>query len=62
MTEDTPAATPCINVCMIHPQARICTGCYRTIAEITAWSRLSEDERRRIMAELPTRAQVLAKG
>ena len=30
--------SPCINVCVIHPAERICTGCLRTIDEITAWS------------------------
>lgn len=47
--------SPCIQICVIHPQERICTGCLRTIEEITQWSRLSHDERSSIMAELPTR-------
>ena len=47
--------SPCIKVCVIHPQERLCTGCLRTIDEIAAWGRLSPDERRAIMAELPSR-------
>jgi hypothetical protein len=31
-------------------------GCYRSIAEITDWSRMTPDERRQIMDELPERA------
>jgi predicted Fe-S protein YdhL (DUF1289 family) len=31
-------------------------GCLRSIDEIAAWTRMSDAERRRIMAELPGRA------
>lgn len=48
--------SPCIKVCVIHPAARLCTGCYRSIDEIGAWSRMSPEERRAVMAELPARA------
>ncbi len=53
--------SPCIKICMIHPEARICTGCYRTMEEIAAWSRLTPEERRRIVAELPERQGGLAR-
>ncbi|MCH2251400.1 MAG: DUF1289 domain-containing protein, partial [Cognatishimia sp.] len=48
--------SPCIQICVIHPTERICTGCYRSIDEIGAWSKFSDDERAEIMAELPDRA------
>ena len=48
--------SPCVKVCVIHPEARLCTGCYRTIDEIAAWSRMSSEARRACMAELPERA------
>lgn len=48
--------SPCIKVCVIHPAARLCTGCYRSIDEIGAWSRMTPEERRAVMAELPDRA------
>ncbi|MFZ5961790.1 DUF1289 domain-containing protein [Thalassococcus sp. BH17M4-6] len=53
--------SPCVKICVVHPEARICTGCLRSIDEIAQWSRLSPEDRRRIMAELPTRAPLLAK-
>lgn len=53
--------SPCIKLCTVHPTERICVGCLRTIDEISAWSRLTTDERRSIMAELPARAPRLAK-
>ena len=52
--------SPCVRICVIHPAARICTGCMRSIDEITNWSKMSAEERRDIMAELPGRTgQVL---
>lgn len=48
--------SPCIKLCVIHPEERICAGCYRTIEEIGVWSRLSPEARREIMAALPDRA------
>jgi len=47
--------SPCIKICVVHPEARLCTGCLRSIDEIGAWSRMSRDDRARIMAELPDR-------
>jgi len=33
----------------------VCIGCRRTLVEITRWSRMSDDERARIMSELDDR-------
>ncbi|MCC5957245.1 MAG: DUF1289 domain-containing protein [Natronohydrobacter sp.] len=52
--------SPCVKICVIHPESRLCTGCLRTIDEITQWSRMSVDARRQIMADLPARAPQLA--
>lgn len=51
----TRASTPCIRVCILDPETGLCEGCGRTLEEIGAWFRLSEEERLRIMAELPER-------
>lgn len=53
--------SPCIKLCVIHPETRLCTGCHRSIDEITAWSKMDPTERRRIMDELPARAPQLKK-
>jgi hypothetical protein len=53
--------SPCVNICVVHPVERICTGCLRSIDEIARWSRMSTEERRAVMAELPARAPRLAK-
>ena len=48
--------SPCVKVCLIHPESGLCTGCLRSIAEISAWSRMTPETRRAVMAELPARA------
>jgi uncharacterized protein len=48
--------SPCIKICVVHPEARLCTGCLRSIDEIARWSRMSAEERSAVMAELPSRA------
>ncbi|MEZ5684891.1 MAG: DUF1289 domain-containing protein [Paracoccaceae bacterium] len=51
--------SPCVKLCGIHPEAQICVGCHRTIAEITGWARLTPEARRAVMAELPARGAAL---
>lgn len=53
--------SPCVKICVIHPDARLCTGCLRSLDEIRDWSRMSVQERRDVMAELPDRKPLLAK-
>ena len=53
--------SPCVKICVIHPSERICTGCHRTIEEISTWSRLPQIERDKIINELPERASKLKK-
>ena len=48
-------SSPCIKLCVVNPVSKTCEGCGRTLAEIAQWSRLSETERRAIMAQLPKR-------
>lgn len=48
--------SPCVKICVVHPAARLCTGCYRSIDEIGSWGRMTPEERRAVMAELPSRA------
>lgn len=51
--------SPCINICVIHPETRLCAGCHRSIDEIGAWSRMTPEARSEVMAELPGRAASL---
>ena len=51
--------SPCVKVCLVHPEAGICIGCHRTIEEIAAWGSMTPEARRAVMAELPGRAHLL---
>ncbi len=51
--------SPCVKVCVLHPEAGICLGCYRTRDEIAGWSRLSREDRRAVMNGLPERKHLL---
>jgi uncharacterized protein len=53
--------SPCVKLCVVHPEARICIGCLRSIDEISAWSRMTHEARATLMAELPSRAATLTK-
>jgi uncharacterized protein len=53
--------SPCVKLCVVHPEARICIGCYRSIDEIASWSQLTHDHRAGLMAQLPARAALLRK-
>lgn len=48
--------SPCVKVCIVHPAERLCTGCLRTIDEIGAWSRMTNEARAALLEELPSRA------
>ncbi|MGH1578960.1 DUF1289 domain-containing protein [Planktotalea sp.] len=47
--------SPCIQICLVHPETRLCTGCNRSIDEITNWSKMDAEARRLIMSDLPSR-------
>jgi uncharacterized protein len=50
-----PMSTPCVKVCVIDPHSALCVGCGRTLAEIAAWTAMSESERLAVMAGLGKR-------
>lgn len=54
--------SPCKKICVMHPDARLCIGCYRTIDEIRDWSQLGKDARIALMKTLPERARLLKTG
>ncbi len=47
--------TPCINVCRMNPQTRLCDGCQRTIDEIMQWSTASDDTKRAVWQKIKRR-------
>lgn len=59
MTPETPAASPCINVCRMDAASGLCRGCARTLDEIARWSQATNADRLRVLAVLPQRRAAL---
>jgi hypothetical protein len=56
MSSEPTIESPCVGACRIDSPSGRCAGCLRTLIEIAGWTAYSPAERRRIMAELPTRS------
>ena len=56
---ERPVRSPCVNICALDEQD-ICTGCQRSVAEISRWGRMDNDERRQVLRLCHERA--LASG
>ena len=50
-------STPCINVCKMDANSGLCVGCFRTLDEITAWSRSDVNTRNEILAAVAQRRE-----
>lgn len=48
-------ASPCISVCVLDPASGICTGCFRTLDEIAAWSVMDDAGKQAVLAAIPAR-------
>jgi predicted Fe-S protein YdhL (DUF1289 family) len=48
-------ATPCVKICVVDPLSGLCIGCGRTIAEISLWPEMTDEERRAVMSGLSAR-------
>lgn len=46
-------------VCTIDGASGLCLGCFRTLPEIATWSRMGEEERATIMADLDGRRSLV---
>ncbi len=47
--------SPCVNVCRMNPQTGLCEGCWRTLDEIAAWSKMPDDAKREVWLRLAGR-------
>jgi predicted Fe-S protein YdhL (DUF1289 family) len=47
--------SPCINICKMDASNGLCLGCFRTIEEITVWSRADDAQRANILAAVTQR-------
>lgn len=45
-------ASPCRNICTLDPATRVCTACLRTLDEIARWGRMTDEEKRAVLARI----------
>jgi len=53
---DVAVRSPCVAICALD-EDDVCTGCQRTGDEIIRWGRMSDDERRHVLALCEQRAR-----
>jgi predicted Fe-S protein YdhL (DUF1289 family) len=53
-----PVPSPCISICKIDQKSNLCIACYRNIEEITIWSSINDDSKRKIWKEILIRKAV----
>ena len=51
----TAVPSPCMSICRMDMDTGFCEGCLRTLDEIAAWGRMSEEEKREVWAPLSER-------
>ena len=47
--------SPCTGICRIEQTTGWCEGCKRTLDEIADWAMLQASDKRKILAQLPSR-------
>ncbi len=47
--------SPCISICKLDSESKICTACKRTLGEISKWSSLNDEEKIKIIESLKLR-------
>ena len=51
-----PVPSPCVGICCIGSDG-LCFGCFRTRAELSAWSKATEAEKREVLGRCQARQQ-----
>lgn len=52
---DADVPSPCVMECVVHQGHGYCLGCWRTLAEISAWHRYSNAEKTGVLAQIEGR-------
>ncbi|WP_280138399.1 DUF1289 domain-containing protein [Pseudovibrio denitrificans] len=54
-------ASPCLKLCQLDEERKMCVSCWRLLSEIAGWGSLSTQAQHTILAKLPARkAEFLA--
>ncbi len=61
-TEEPHAPSPCVSVCLMHPDGGHCEGCLRTLPEIGSWGRMSDEAKRLVWRNIQQRLVLATDG
>jgi uncharacterized protein len=59
---DGDVPSPCLSVCRMDPAKELCEGCYRTLDEIAAWSRMRDEAKREVWEAIGRRIARMGDG
>lgn len=51
--------SPCMSICQMDQRQQYCTGCWRSIDEITRWANASDADKREIWRQIKLRKSAL---
>lgn len=49
--------SPCVGVCEMHEDFKICKGCYRSRLELIKWTKGTDEDREAILASVEIKRQ-----
>lgn len=61
-TEEPHVPSPCVSVCLMHPDGGHCEGCLRTLPEIGSWGRMSDEAKRLVWRSIQQRLVLASEG
>lgn len=47
--------SPCVSICLMHPDGGHCEGCLRTLTEIGNWGRMGDEDKRVVWQRIQQR-------
>ena len=55
VTKTINIISPCVNICVINAETGFCSGCFRTVDEISRWQVLTSEQKIELLGELADR-------
>ncbi len=49
--------SPCIEICQLDDDGKLCLGCFRYLDEISGWQTFSEEKKKKILDAIKLRKQ-----
>ena len=59
LASDAPCPSPCMSVCRMSAETKLCEGCLRDIDELRAWGQAADTYKRDVWRRIQTRLRNL---